>query len=260
MMLLEIWLPGLAVLLLFGVAGWLVSLGRHDVSIVDSMWSLLFLLAAYTYAWNSEIGPRGVLVLVLVLIWSLGLAGYITWRNWDAGEDFRYQQIRRNNEPHFAWKSLYIVFGLQAVLAWFISLPLLAAMAGSQSLGALDAAAFLLWATGLFFEAVGDLQLTRFRADPANRGKVLQTGLWRLTRHPNYFGDFCIWWGFFLFALPAGGWWSLPGPLLMTFLLLRVSGVAMLERDIGERRPEYAAYIARTNAFFPGRPKSESAS
>ena len=133
---------------------------------------------------------------------------------------------------------------------------MLGAVAGAAPLGLLDAAGLLLWATGLFFEAVGDWQLARFKADPANRGQVMDRGLWRYTRHPNYFGDFCIWWGFYLLAASAGAWWSIPGPLLMSLLLLKVSGVSLLEKDIGERRPAYAEYVRRTNAFFPGVPRT----
>lgn len=257
---LDAFLLALPVLLVFGVAGWLVSLAKDDVSIVDSMWSLMFLLAAVTYATVAAGGPRTTLVLVLVIIWALRLAAYITWRNWGEGEDRRYQAIRRNHSPNFHFKSLYIVFGLQAGLAWLISTPLLAAITGMRPLGALDALGVLVWLLGLVFEAGGDLQLARFKADPANKGKVLQTGLWKFTRHPNYFGDFCVWWGFYLIALSAGGWWSLLSPLLMSFLLLKVSGVVMLEKDIGERRPEYARYIERTNAFFPGPGKGSNGS
>lgn len=249
---LDAFLLALPVLLVFGVAGWLVSLARDDVSIVDSMWSIMFLLAAVTYATVAVNGPRATLVLALVSVWALRLAAYITWRNRGEGEDRRYQEIRRNHSPNFRFKSLYIVFGLQAGLAWLISLPLLAAITGMRPLGVLDALGVLVWLIGLVFEAGGDLQLARFKRDPANKGKVLQSGLWKFTRHPNYFGDFCVWWGFYLIALSAGGWWSLLSPLLMTFLLLKVSGVVMLEKDIGERRPEYARYKERTNAFFPG--------
>ncbi len=248
----DLWLLSLQALLAFGVGGWLVSLMKEDVSIVDSLWSIMFLIAAVIYHVFGETGPRGQLVLLLTTLWSVRLAAYITWRNWGEGEDYRYRNIRANNSPNFAFKSLYIVFGLQAALAWFISLPLLAAMTGAPPLGLLDVAGVVVWAVGFIFESLGDLQLARFKRDPANAGKVLDTGLWRMTRHPNYFGDFCVWWGFFLIALSAGGWWSIAAPLLMSFLLLRVSGVAMLEKDIGERRPDYAAYIASTNAFFPG--------
>jgi steroid 5-alpha reductase family enzyme len=254
---LSIHLSALPVILLAGVATWIISLLRRDVSIVDSLWSLMFLLAAGTYFLQAPAGAaRATLVLALVAVWALRLAGHITLRNWGEGEDHRYQAIRRNNEPHFWLKSIYLVFGLQGVLAWVISLPLLAAMLAPGPLGPAALAGLLLWAAGLFFETVGDWQLARFKGDPANRGRVMDRGLWRYTRHPNYFGEFCIWWGFYLIALDAGGWWSILSPLLMTFLLLRVSGVALLERDIGERRPAYRDYVARTNAFFPGPPRS----
>jgi steroid 5-alpha reductase family enzyme len=242
-----------AVLLLTAAVFWTWSLAKDDVSIVDSLWSLMFFMVAAVYvAQSGATGPRASLVLVLVGVWAIRLSAYITARNHGQAEDYRYQEIRRNNEPNFRFKSLYIVFGLQALLAWVISLPLVAATSGQAILGPLDYAGVALWAIGFFFEATGDLQLARFRKDPANRGKVLDTGLWRYTRHPNYFGNFTLWWGFYLIALSAGGWWTVISPLLMSFLLLRVSGVALLEKDIGERRPGYADYIRRTNAFFPG--------
>jgi steroid 5-alpha reductase family enzyme len=144
---------------------------------------------------------------------------------------------------------------MQAVLAWIISLPLLGAILSPRPPGMLDAAGVTLWLAGLAFEAGGDWQLARFKADPANRGKVMDRGFWRLTRHPNYFGDFCVWWGFYLLAASAGAWWSAIGPLFMSVLLMKVSGVTLLEKDIGERRPGYAEYTRRTNAFFPGLPR-----
>ncbi|MDH4048378.1 MAG: DUF1295 domain-containing protein [Gammaproteobacteria bacterium] len=254
---LQVWALALGVLLLFGVAGWIVSLIRRDVSIVDGMWPLMFLIAALVYASSADLlSARSAIVLALVSIWSLRLSAYIFWRNHGEDEDYRYQQIRENNSPHFAIKSLYIVFGLQAVLAAFISLPLLPAIVSSREIGLLDIAGITLWLIGFFFESVGDWQLARFRSKAGSQGKVLDTGLWRYTRHPNYFGDFCVWWGLYLIAVSAGGWWAIASPLLMSFLLLKVSGVALLERDIGERRPKYARYKAQTNAFFPGPRKS----
>ena len=245
-----------AALLVVAVVFWLVSLWRDDVSIVDSLWSLMFLLVALVYAAvSTESGPREMLVLGMVAVWALRLSAYISWRNHGHGEDFRYQQIRARNEPGFAVKSLYLVFGLQAVLAWIISLPLLAAVNSTGPLTALDYAGIALWVIGMVFEAGGDAQLARFKADPGNRGKVMDRGLWRYTRHPNYFGDYCVWWGFFFIAVAGGGWWSIAGPLLMSYLLLRISGVALLEKDIAERRPAYREYVQRTNAFFPGPPK-----
>lgn len=253
---LDAYLLGLAAILAAGFVTWLVSLARRDVSIVDSLWSIMFLIAALVFALAlPDYGTRSALVLGLVTLWSLRLAAYITWRNWGEGEDRRYQQIRANNQPYFGLKSLYIVFGLQGVIAWIVSLPLLAAMANTGELNVLDYAGIALWLIGMVFEAGGDYQLARFKADPSNKNKVMDQGLWRYTRHPNYFGNACIWWGFFLIALAAGGWWSVISPIVMTLLLLKVSGVALLEKDIGERRPEYAAYITRTNAFFPGPPR-----
>ncbi len=251
------YLLGFAVMLGLAASTWLVSLGKRDVSIVDSMWSIFFLAGALVYvAMQAAASARAWLVMALVTIWALRLAGYLTWRNRGEPEDHRYQKIRANNEPHFALKSLYLIFGLQAALAWVVSLPLLAAITSPRALGLFDYLGAVVVVFGILFESIGDSQLARFKANPDNRGRVLDAGLWRYTRHPNYFGECCVWWGFYLIALAAGGWWSLPAPLLMTFLLLKVSGVAMLERDITERRPAYHDYIARTNAFLPGPPRS----
>ncbi len=238
------------------LVAWLVSLAKNDVSIVDTLWSILFLVIAAGYAWLADAsGPRVVLVLALVSAWALRLSVFIAVRNHGQPEDHRYQRIRRNNEPGFRFKSVYIVFGLQGLLAWLIAMPLAAALSGSAPLGWLDLAGVVLWLTGMFFECVGDAQLARFKRDPASSGQVMDRGLWRYTRHPNYFGEFMLWWGYYLLAVAAGGWWTLVSPLLMSFLLLKVSGVALLEKDIGERRPAYADYARRTNAFIPWRPR-----
>jgi steroid 5-alpha reductase family enzyme len=249
------------VVLVAGFAFWLVSLAKNDVSIVDSLWSLMFLLiAGFCFFADGGAGSaRAGLVLGLVAVWSLRLSGYITLRNHGQPEDYRYQQIRERNQPNFRFKSLYLVFWLQAALAWLIAMPLAVAVFSDSPLGWLDLAAFALWMIGMTFEVGGDTQLAAFKRDPSNKGKVLDTGLWRYTRHPNYFGEFTLWWGYWLFAVAAGGWWTLASPLLMSFLLLKVSGVALLEKDIGERRPKYADYIRRTNAFFPGPPRGAAA-
>jgi len=240
----------------FALAGWIASLVRKDVSIVDSMWSLMFLLSLGVYIYAVDhVSWRGLLVLVLATIWALRLSVHIIRRSQGEPEDRRYQEIRANHQPNFRLKSIYIVFGLQALLAWLISMPLLAAASKASGLGWLDGLGVVLWATGMYFEWMGDAQLARFRRNPANRGKVLNRGLWRYTRHPNYFGEFLLQWGFFMFAAAAGGLWTIFAPLLITFLLLRVSGVALLERHMEERRPEYREYIISTNAFFPGRPR-----
>jgi steroid 5-alpha reductase family enzyme len=247
---------GLLVIATLAISTWAVSVRKRDVSIVDSLWPLLFLAAALRYGSTvAERGPRAALVVVLVGLWAMRLAVYLTWRNWGEPEDRRYRAIRAGNEPGFAFKSLYLIFGLQGALAWIISLPLLAAIAAPAGLNLLDYAGSALWALGFGFEAVADWQLARFKSVAENRGRVMDAGLWRYTRHPNYFGDFCVWWGFYVIALAAGGWWSILGPALMSVLLLRVSGVALLEKDIGERRPSYREYVLRTNAFFPGAPR-----
>jgi steroid 5-alpha reductase family enzyme len=251
------YLQGLAPIAVAAFLTWLLSVSKQNVSIVDSLWSLLFLFAAIAYALAAPgLGPRSILVLVLVALWAMRLSIYITRRNWGAAEDRRYQAIRARNQPNFALKSLYLVFALQAILAWIVSLPLYAAITKDSRLGMLDLAGSFLWVLGFCFEAIGDWQLARFKAVAQNHGRVMDRGLWRYTRHPNYFGEFLLWWGFYLIALAAGGWWSIPGPLLMSVLLLRVSGVTLLEKDIGERRPAYADYKQRTNAFFPGPPRT----
>ena len=257
--LLPIALRGLAPIALIALCTWIASVVRRDASLVDRVWSLMIAAPALVYAsqtsWTS---PRAIAVQVLVLAWGLRLAAYITWRNWGHGEDRRYQAIRARNEPHFALKSLVLVFALQMVLAWIVSAPTLAAFAGRAPFGALDVAGIGVALAGFLFEAIGDAQMAAFRRDPAHRGQVMDRGLWRYTRHPNYFGEACVWWGLWLVALAAGGLaaaWTVLSPLLMTVLLLKVSGVAMLEKDIGERRPAYRDYIARTNAFIPGPPR-----
>jgi steroid 5-alpha reductase family enzyme len=256
--LIQSWLYALPLLVGAAALTWAISVPLRNVTIVDTLWSVLFVIAAFAYA-NSTftVGPRATLVLVLVGLWALRLAVYLGRRTFGHGEDRRYAAIRQRNEPGFTWKSLYLVFVLQALLAWVISLPLLGAIAsGDEPLGLLDYAGVALWLVGFAFEAVGDWQLARFKANPANAGRVMDRGLWRYTRHPNYFGDFCVWWGLYLIALSAGAWWSVIGPVLMSVLLLRVSGVSLLEQDIGQRRPAYADYVRRTNAFFPGPPRA----
>ena len=257
---LNTYLLGLLVLTITGVLTWLYSIVRRDVSIVDSLWSLMFVLVSFTFLLKlPQVGPRAELVLFLVVLWALRLSIYITWRNWGEPEDRRYQAIRANNEPNFAFKSVYIVFLLQALIAWIISLPLLSAIASPAPIGLLDFLGVGIWALGMLFEAGGDFQLARFKANPNNQGRVMDRGLWRYTRHPNYFGNACIWWGFGLIAVSAGSWWTLISPILMTILLLKVSGVSLLEQDIGERRPAYADYIKRTSAFLPWWPRKLSA-
>ena len=239
-------------ILLCAVITWGLSLALNNVAIVDSLWPLLFIVAAFSYAAGLDQPElRSYMVLVLVTAWGTRLFLYLSWRNWGMAEDFRYQNVRKNNEPNFWIKSLYLVFGAQGALAWIISLPLMAAVTGNTELGLLDWLGLVVWIVGFGFESLGDCQLARFQRNPENKNRVLQSGLWRYTRHPNYFGDFCVWWGLYLIALSAGGWWSIFSPILMTILLLKITGVLLLEKDIGKRRPEYSSYINHTNAFFP---------
>jgi steroid 5-alpha reductase family enzyme len=254
----QLWVRGLPFLLALGLVAWGVATARRNAGLVDIFWPLFFLLAAGVFVNGAGGSARAWLVLALVAIWSLRLAAHLAARNWNAEEDRRYRDIRARNEPGFAWKSLYLVFGLQALLAWLIAAPLAAAIASAEGggrLGVADLIGAIAVAFGTVFEALADRQLARFRVNPSNAGKVMDAGLWRYSRHPNYFGEFCVAWGFYAIALGAGGWWTVFAPLLMTVLLLKVSGVALLEQDIGERRPGYRDYSARTNAFFPGRPR-----
>ena len=257
--LLRVALSGLALITALAVLTWLASVVRRDVSLVDRTWSVFIAGAAIVYALRLPApGDRGLWMLLLVVAWASRLALFITRRNWGHGEDRRYQMIRARNQPNFAFKSLYLVFALQAVLAWIVSAPFFAGMSGSRPMGWLDAMGIAVAAFGIVFEAIGDAQMAIFKKDPKNKGQVMDRGVWRYTRHPNYFGETCVWWGFWLMALGGAGWggvWSVVSPLLMTVLLLKVSGVSLLEKDIGERRPAYRDYIARTNAFVPGWPR-----
>ncbi|MEJ2440126.1 MAG: DUF1295 domain-containing protein [Gammaproteobacteria bacterium] len=253
------YLYGLLAMSLLAFLTWGLSIWRRDVSIVDNIWSLLFLAGAAVYVSASQhYDWQAKLILALLLIWALRLAAYLTWRNLGEPEDRRYREIREKYQPHFAFKSLFIIFLFQAGLAWIISLPLWPALTVSHTLSGWDLAGIVLWSVGMLFETVGDWQLARFKRLPANQGKVMDRGLWRYTRHPNYFGECLIWWGFYLFGLSAGAWWSIVSPLLMTWLLLKFSGVVMLEQTISQRRPAYADYIARTNAFLPWRPHASA--
>lgn len=254
-------LTGLGAALGLTTLVWLVSLVRRDASVIDVFWGLGFVLLAWLYRAQAPVeSPRQTVVPVLVTIWGLRLALYILWRNWGEGEDYRYAAMREKWGSAFPLVSLPVVFWLQGVLFWLVGMPLLQVQLSPQPAGwtALDSLGAALFAVGLVFEAVGDLQLARFKADPANQGKVLDRGLWRYTRHPNYFGDAALWWGFACFALAThGSLWTLISPLLMTFLIVKVSGVALLEKGLGDTKPKYRDYVRRTRAFFPWPPRDD---
>jgi steroid 5-alpha reductase family enzyme len=248
----------LTLILAFGatIGLWLFSLRLKDSSIIDIFWAPGFALLAWAAVIASRtLMPRGWLVLDLVTVWGLRLGLHILLRH--RGEDRRYGEMRAKFGTRWWWWSLLQVFWLQALLLWGISLPLQAAVASTAPLGALDYLGAMVAAAGLVIEGLADYQLTRFRADAANAGKVMDQGLWAWSRHPNYFGDALMWWGYFLIGFGAShAWWLVLSPIAMTVLLLRVSGVSLLEETIVERRPAYADYIRRTSAFVPWPPKS----
>ncbi len=242
-------------------ATWVASVFLADVSIVDLVWGLAFVIVAHTARAVGDPNARVDLLTVLVTVWGLRLSGYLLWRNWGTGEDKRYVAMRKRFGDKFWWFSLIQTFALQGALVLIVSLPVQLTAAGDDvALGWVAWLGVAVWLVGFTFETVGDAQLARFKAKPENEGQVMDKGLWRYTRHPNYFGDFTVWWGLFLVSLAAGGWWGIIGPIVMSTFLLRVSGVTMLERTITKRRPGYADYIARTSTFFPWPPKSSSAS
>jgi len=257
----EAYLFGAAAILALMTLLWLVSLVLRNSSIVDPFWGPGFVIVNWLYFALTPDGFEGRkwLISVLVTIWGLRLGLYLLWRNWGKGEDFRYAKWREEAGASWWWKSYFKVFFLQGVLLWIISAPLLAAQISPtpDRLIWLDGVAVVVWLVGFFFEAVGDLQLARFKADPANKGKLLTSGVWRYTRHPNYFGDAAQWWGFYLVALAAGGWWTVFSPIVMTVLLLRVSGVALLEKSLKKEKPGYEEYVRNTSAFVPWFPKNQ---
>ncbi|HEX2702126.1 MAG TPA: DUF1295 domain-containing protein [Solirubrobacteraceae bacterium] len=253
-------LASAVVVLAVFLAVWLASLPLRDASIVDRFWGLGFVAVAWTgVAFGHGCEGRRLLLAGLVTVWGVRLAIHITRRNYGTGEDRRYVVMREQDGDRFWLTSAYRVFLLQAVVLWVISLPLEAgdSLGGGRRLGVVDIVGAAIWLVGFAFEALGDYQLDRFKADPQNRGNVMDRGLWRYTRHPNYFGDATLWWGLGIVGLGAGlgAAWGLAGSVLDTLILTRVSGKPILEKDIEERRPGYRAYIEQTSGFFPLPPK-----
>jgi len=250
-------LAGLQLVALLMLLVWLLSVFLDNVSIIDLFWGPAVAVAGTVYwVWADAPGARGTLILVLVWLWALRLGIYLTSRNAAKPEDRRYADMRSRHDPGFWFKSLYLVFALQAVLAWVISLPLLGAIYSDAPLGLLDYLGTAVFLFGLTWESLADLQLAKFLRMRTSREAVLDSGVWRYSRHPNYFGEFALWWGLWLIAAAGGAWWTIISPVLLSFLLLKVSGVAMLEKDIAERRPAYRDYIRKTSAFFPWLPKA----
>ncbi len=255
----EIWFQGLLLIVLFFSIVWGCSVFLKNVSIVDIFWGLGFVVAGiYYFIITPGATMREILALILLIFWGIRLSTHILNRNLGKEEDYRYREFRkRYGEKRYWWFSFFQVFLLQGVLLWLISAPLLGISIYTEEkpLGIVDVIALIVWLTGFVFEAGGDWQLSRFKSNPANRGKLLQTGLWKYTRHPNYFGDAMIWWGFALFSVAAGCYLPVLSALLMNWLLLRVSGVALLERTLVQSKPGYEKYARQTSAFFPWFPK-----
>ena len=241
---------------------WCLSLLLQNASIVDIFWGSGFVIIAWVSLFTSgRTQLTSLLLTALVSIWGLRLAGYLAWRNIGKPEDYRYAAMREKHGKRFPFVSLFSVFGLQGLLMWIISLPLQVGIGRphEQDWHAGTFVGVALWTAGLFFESVGDFQLARFKCDPSICGLVMNRGLWRYTRHPNYFGDFLVWWGFYFISVEsASWWWTIVGPLLMSFLLIRVSGVRLLEDSLRSRIAGYEEYLRETSSFFPLPPTRKS--
>lgn len=240
------------------VITWALSIPTKDASLADITWGLCFVAIAWVaYAVGDGAGDRSLLIGILVTAWGLRLAAYIAWRH--DGEDRRYTDMRDKYGDAFILRSLVTVFLLQAVIAWIVTAPIqVSATDGTpEGIGVLAVIGALVAAFGIGFEAISDGQLARFLGRDDSADKVMDKGLWRYSRHPNYFGETCVWWGIWLITLETGfGWWTFIGPALITFMLLKVSGVSLTEKSISSRRPGYREYVERTSAFVPLPPKS----
>jgi steroid 5-alpha reductase family enzyme len=260
----SLYFTGGAVILCLMLVLWAISLLLKNSSIVDIFWGFGFVLSAWLYYFISPEGfpIRKLILLVLATIWGMRLTLHILIRNWGKPEDFRYQKWRNESGKSWWIKSLFQVFLLQGLLMWMISAPLLAAQYFhvASSLIWLDYLAILIWVIGFFFEAAGDAQLSQFRANASNKGKLLNTGVWHYTRHPNYFGDSTQWWAYYLLALAAGGWWTFFSPIIMTIFLIKISGVVMLEKTLAETKPGYRDYMSTTSSFIPWFPRQNKKS
>lgn len=255
----SIYFQGLALIVSFMSLLWVVSVIKKNASIVDAFWGFGFVLLVWFYFFQSEgIEERKLLITALVSIWGLRLSIFIGKRNWGKEEDFRYQKFREDFGAHrYWWVSFFQTFLLQGVLLWMISAPLLGAQSGAnQELNYIDCIAILIWLIGFAFEAGGDYQLARFKKNPNNKGKVLRTGFWKYTRHPNYFGDGFQWIAFSLFSVANGCYLPILSAVLMNFMLVKISGVALLERTLSKTKPQYQDYVAKTPAYIPWFPKS----
>jgi len=252
----QIFLQGGLAILVYVSLIWIISLLKKDAGIMDIFWGLGFIVTGYFYLsadYSHALQPR--LLYSLVLLWGLRLTLHIGVRNLGEAEDARYANWRQQFGAKWWWLSYFRVFILQGMVMWIVSIPLLFGLLDKAPLTVLDWVGILFFAVGFLVEAIGDWQLRSFKKDPSNKGKVLNTGLWGLTRHPNYFGEALLWWGFTLIAIELSTFWILISPIIMTWLLIKVSGVAMLDDLLKKTKPDYAEYIENTNAFFPGKRK-----
>jgi steroid 5-alpha reductase family enzyme len=240
------------------ICGWLVSIAHRNVTIVDSLWGLGFVLIAWlTFFLSDGFWTRKMLIAVLVTLWGLRLSAYLSWRNWGKGEDPRYGLWREKSGQRFWLVSLFKVFILQALFLWVISLVLQVGQMAAEpsSLTWLDIAGIMVWLIGFVFESLGDWQLARFKSNPANKGRVMDRGLWAYTRHPNYFGESLVWWGICLVTLATpGSWWTILSPIVITAVLLKMTGIPLTEQELIKNRPGYSDYIKHTSAFVPWPP------
>jgi len=237
---------------------WIISVPLRDVSIVDILWAPAFAAVGWLCVWLSPtVTPRGWMILALITLWAFRLGSHILKRWLKLGhEDYRYATIRAKRGPNFPMTSLAWIFWLQALLLWIISFPLQAAIASSAPFNSLDWFGGFLALAGISIEAIADAQLTHFRASSANQEKVLNSGVWAWSRHPNYFGDFLLWWGIWIVAMAGGApFWTASGPIVVSALLLHYSGAGLMEDTIADRRPAYRDYMQRTSLFFPWPPK-----
>lgn len=255
-------LINLGAVIVFMLCVWILSVAGRDASIVDIFWGLGFVLVAWvTFFLAAGSGLRRFLVASLTTLWGLRLSMHLFFRNWGRDEDHRYQAMRAAHGERFWIVSLFTVFLLQGIILWVVSLVVQAAQRFETSAHFtwIDLVGVSLWTAGFLFESVADRQLARFKSNPSNAGKVMDQGLWAYSRHPNYFGETLIWWGFYFLALNDPHMaWVIVSPLVITLLLLKVSGVTLLEKTITDRRPDYAAYRRRTSAFLPWFPKKDA--
>lgn len=240
---------------------WLASIPLRDISIIDMAFAgILAAVAGFSLWLAPDPGPLQWLLLAAVLAWALRMTVHLVRRNWGHGEDPRYSRLRDwvDNDRAFTWLSLRQVFLLQGVVIWLVSLPVQVGMLApaEAGIGWLAIVGAALWLLGLACESVADIQLTRFRADPARRGTVLDTGLWRYSRHPNYFGELCVWWGIFLIACEAPwGVLTIIGPLAYSHLVINVTGQRTLDKKMAREKPGYRDYMAATSGLVPWPPR-----